>query len=125
MRLAKQKEKNMNGKKMSSRFLHAAALLIASLALISCGQTWTSGTEPSVSAGGNFTMFLKADGTLWATGENTYGQLGDGTTTDKSVPVPVMTGVRSVSAGNSHTMILKTDGRTGSNIIGQLGDGTT
>jgi len=37
--------------------------------------------------GWHHTMILKADGTLWATGMNEYGQLGDGTTTDRSTPV--------------------------------------
>ncbi len=43
-----------------------------------------------VAAGGAHTMILKTDGTLWATGRNDYGQLGDGTTTDRSTPVQVM-----------------------------------
>ena len=34
-------------------------------------------------------MALKGDGTLWAWGRNDYGQLGDGTTIDKSTPVQV------------------------------------
>jgi alpha-tubulin suppressor-like RCC1 family protein len=82
----------------------------------------------SVSAGGLHTMILKPDGSLWATGANTNGQLGDGTTTDRSFPVRVMTGVKAVSAGENHTMIIKSDGTlwaTGMNNVGQLGDGTT
>jgi alpha-tubulin suppressor-like RCC1 family protein len=34
----------------------------------------------AISAGYFHTMILKTDGTLWATGDNEYGQLGDGTT---------------------------------------------
>ena len=89
----------------------------------------------SVSAGGNSnwvsggqTMIVKTDGTLWACGNNSYGQLGDGTTTSCSTPVQVMTGVASVSSGGEHTMIVKTDGSLwacGYNKYGQLGDGTT
>jgi len=82
----------------------------------------------SVSSGALHTMILKIDGTLWATGFNMFGQLGDGTTTDKLSSVQVMTGVSSVSAGRTHTMILKADGAlwaTGHNNYGQLGDGTT
>jgi alpha-tubulin suppressor-like RCC1 family protein len=82
----------------------------------------------AVSAGQAHTMILKNDGSLWATGNNASGQLGDGTTVAKSSPVQVMTGVQAVSAGSSHTMILKTDGTlwaTGNNLYGGLGDGTT
>jgi len=82
----------------------------------------------AIFAGGSHTMILKTDGTLWATGRNDNGQLGDGTTTRRSTPVQVMRDVQAVAAGDHHTMILKTDGTlwaTGLNDDGQLGDGTT
>ena len=82
---------------------------------------------PAISAGGYHTMILKTDGTLWATGRNDFGQLGDGTTTDRNTPLQVMSDVHAVAAGGYHTMILKTDGTlwaTGANWFGQLGDGT-
>ncbi|AEC02951.1 fimbrillin family protein [Parasphaerochaeta coccoides] len=90
----------------------------------------------SVSAGGYHTMILKTDGTLWATGNNEYGQLGVGDTTNRSTPEQVwdspdgsvkMTDVAAVFAGETHTLILKKDGTlwaTGYNGVGQLGDGT-
>ncbi len=81
-----------------------------------------------VSAGGWHSMIVKTDGTLWAVGDNSQGQLGDGTTNNKSVPVKVMTGVAQVSAGEYHTMIVKTDGTlwaVGTNRYGELGDGTS
>jgi alpha-tubulin suppressor-like RCC1 family protein len=86
------------------------------------------GPVAAVSAGGDHTMILRTDGTLWATGWNHSGQLGDGSTTNRSSPVQIMTDVAAVSAGQSHTMILKTDGTlwgTGRNSEGQLGDGTS
>ena len=43
----------------------------------------------AVSAGYYYTMILKSDGTLWATGQNDDGQLGDGTTTDEHSPVQI------------------------------------
>lgn len=88
----------------------------------------------AVSAGNYFTFFIKTDsasvktpGTLWAMGLNTYGQLGDGTTTNRSTPVQVATGVESVSVGQYSAHFIKTDGSlwsVGSNGSGQLGDGT-
>ena len=46
-------------------------------------------TIVSVAAGDNHSLALCADGTVVAWGANTYGQLGDGTTTNHSVPVAV------------------------------------
>jgi alpha-tubulin suppressor-like RCC1 family protein len=43
----------------------------------------------SVAAGGNQTIALKSDGTVWDWGYNVTGQLGDNTTTDSHVPVQV------------------------------------
>ena len=60
-----------------------------------------------VSAGSNHTLALRKDGTVWAWGLNTYGQLGNNTTTGSSLPVQVkiangdlnLTNVVSISAG--------------------------
>jgi len=73
-------------------------------------------------------MFIKTDGTLWGVGYNYYGQLGDGTTTDRQSPVQIATNVASVSTGHWHTMFVKNDDTlwgVGNNTYGQLGDGTT
>ena len=57
-----------------------------------------------------------------------HGQLGDGTTTDQTSFVEVMSsGVLGVAAGFGHSMVLRKDGSvwaTGYNIYGQLGDGS-
>jgi len=46
----------------------------------------------AVSCGYNDTLALKKDGTLWAWGDNTYGQLGLGDTSDRSIPTEVDSG---------------------------------
>lgn len=81
-----------------------------------------------IAAGALHTLALKPDATLWAWGWNMFGQIGDGTTTDRSGPVFVMNGVVGVAAGYGHTLALKTDGTLwawGRNAYGQVGDGTT
>ena len=47
--------------------------------------------------------------TLWAVGPNEDGQLGDGTTENRSTPVQVASDVTAVSVGSVHTMFLKSD----------------
>ncbi|MBM3496265.1 MAG: hypothetical protein FJX72_18380, partial [Armatimonadetes bacterium] len=84
----------------------------------------------SVAAGDHHSLALKSDGTVWACGLNRYGQLGDGTTTDRAAPVAVsgLSGVVAVAAGEGHSLVLKSDGTVwawGYNGYGQLGDGTT
>ena len=46
--------------------------------------------SPTIAGGGYHTIALKTDGTVWAWGDNGSGQLGDGTTTDRSSPVQVV-----------------------------------
>ena len=84
----------------------------------------------AVSTGYGHTVGLKADGTLWAWGYNGFGQLGDGTTTDRTTLTPVLggNGFIAVAAGGEHTLALKADGTLwawGHNFAGQIGDGTT
>ena len=45
-----------------------------------------------IAAGWSHSMVLKGDGTVWATGDNSYGQLGDGTISPKFRYVQVFTG---------------------------------
>ena len=75
------------------------------------------------------TVAIRTDGSLWAWGSNNYGQLGDGTETNKNTPTRIGTDTnwKSVSTGSEHTIALKTDGSLwawGSNVFAQLGDGT-
>ena len=84
----------------------------------------------AVSAGTNHTLALRADGSLWAWGSNTTGQLGLGDTANRSSPVQVSSTSDwvAVSAGDRHSMALKTNGTLwgfGYNEGGQLGLGHT
>ncbi len=90
---------------------------------------------PDIAQGKGFTVVLKADGTVWTMGLNTLGQLGDGTTANKTKPVQVkinskeyLTGIVEISAGLDFAMALNKDGEVyvwGNNAYGQLGNGTT
>ena len=85
-------------------------------------------TDVIAVAAHDHTLFIKSDGTLWSMGANWGGQLGNGTTTDQSIPAQVAIDVIAVAAGNGHSLFLKNDGTLwgmGDNRIGQLGDGTT
>ncbi len=92
------------------------------------GQAHAAGVEPMVAAGGGHTAALSTDGTVWAWGNNSSGQLGNGSNIHSYTPV--QTDIRSVSAislGVGHTVGLKSDGTVwawGENGYGQLGDGT-
>jgi alpha-tubulin suppressor-like RCC1 family protein len=85
----------------------------------------------AISAGGAFALALRSDGTVLAWGNNSAGELGNGTApNDHHVPVHVsgLTGVRQVSAGWAHALALKAGGAVyawGDNLLGQLGDGST
>jgi alpha-tubulin suppressor-like RCC1 family protein len=110
--------------------------------LLACGGGGGGGTStpppapppPSpkigVAAGAAHALALKANGTVWSWGSNFYGQLGDGTKTNRSTPaqVPGLSSVVAINATiNSSSSALKSDGTVwswGRNDSNQLGDGT-
>lgn len=65
-----------------------------------------------VEAGGNNTAFIKSDGSLWMAGDNTYGQLGNGTYENSAVPVQVigLTDIVQVAVGERHCIALNSRG---------------
>ena len=88
----------------------------------------------AIAAGGNHSLALCSDGTVVAWGRNSSGQLGDDSTTQRSVPVAVNTApgsalrgkkVVAISAGGGHSLALCADGTVaawGYNADGELGD---
>jgi alpha-tubulin suppressor-like RCC1 family protein len=104
-------------------------------------KAWKTGLTPSavavadydivgsVAAGRAHVLLLKSDGTLYGWGANDYGQLGDGTGTERRTPVAAgsgLSGVVSIAVGGDHALALKSDGSVvawGRNDS-QLGDGT-
>ena len=79
-------------------------------------------------AGSNFAAGIKADGTLWAWGANSSGQLGQGDTATYTTLVQIgsATNWRTVHCGESYVFAIKRDGTLwawGNNTDGQLGLG--
>lgn len=83
-----------------------------------------------ISAGTSHLLLVKTDGTVWGTGGNTSGELGDSTLTGTGTLVQVhdLTNVIRAAAGGNHSLALRSDGTVwawGANTNGQLGNGTT
>ncbi|MBN1173434.1 MAG: fibronectin type III domain-containing protein [Micromonosporaceae bacterium] len=103
----------------------AAGLLTAGGAL-----TLEDPAQAAASAGGHHTCVLTPDGEARCWGTNTSGQVGDGTTTSRTTPVPVRTSsaFTDIATGSWHTCALSTGGKAycwGGNGHGQLGNGAT
>jgi alpha-tubulin suppressor-like RCC1 family protein len=88
----------------------------------------------SISNGRTHTLLLLEDNTLWVTGENQYGQLGLGDTTNRSVftkvtkPVDMTSPIKEIDSGYYYNIILCEDNSlwvVGNNTYGQLGLGDT
>src|SRR6056300_1416735 len=88
----------------------------------------------SVACSQQHTMVIATDGTLHGFGYNAFGNLGDGTTTNRPSPLLINGGslsgksVSSVACSQYYTMVIATDGTLhgfGYNGYGNHGDGTT
>lgn len=95
-------------------------------------QVGTDTNWTAISSGYNHSLALKANGTLWAWGENILGQVGTGETSTQgiSTPTQIMTESkwRNISAGGFFSTAIKTDGTLwvwGDNYYGQIANGNT
>ena len=108
-----------------------AQLAICALLLPLCVGTVTVSlplSATAVAAGDFHTCALLANGAVRCWGQNWFGQLGDGTTTNRTTPATVsgLSGATAVTAGGYHTCALLGDGTVrcwGLNNYGQLGNG--
>jgi alpha-tubulin suppressor-like RCC1 family protein len=101
----------------STRTSHVQVKNLSNVVAIACGSL------------GSHTLALKDDGTVWAWGLGTSGQLGEGTNINRLLPVQVvgLNNVVAIGAGNVYSFALKSDGSLwswGVNTSGQLGLGT-
>jgi alpha-tubulin suppressor-like RCC1 family protein len=92
----------------------------------------------AIAAGGSSDAVLEADGTVWTWGDNSQGELGNGTNTNSTTPVQVsnLTGVVAIAAGTQdfsgeigadYVLAVQGQGAVaawGMNAVGQLGNGT-
>ena len=108
----------------------ALAVLLAATGVVWAEPLAAEDQEGSGQSAASVTEASQPAGRVWSWGFNRDGQLGDGTTANRSTPVRVegLSGVVDVSSGRQHSLALKTDGTVwawGGNDAGQLGDGTT
>ena len=125
---------------MKPRIVHGVAILLfsivstpnthAGLRAPMPAETVTRDSVTRLSADAFHACHVVNDGTVRCWGDNGFGQLGDGTTTNRPTPVPVngLTAAVAIAAGRVHTCALLGDGTArcwGANGSGQLGDGAT
>lgn len=106
-----------------------AALLATACSLLFANPgAAQSNNHKRVAAGEFHSIWVAGDGTVRAWGDNSRGQLGDGTKLTRPTPVLVrgIAAISHVSSGLSHTLALDSSGRIfawGENLKGQLGTG--
>lgn len=80
----------------------------------------------TIAAGTQASFIIRPDGALWAWGENSNGQLGDGTTNRRYNPVEITDNLLAVTTGNMQVAAIRQNGDLltwGTGHSGQIGDG--
>ena len=104
--------------------------------VLGVGQSGHLSNITSMVGGCYHSLALASSGNVYAWGYNTYGQLGNGTTSNSSTPIQVLgvggsgylSNVTAVAGGYYHSLTLSSTGNVyawGHNQYGQLGNGTT
>jgi alpha-tubulin suppressor-like RCC1 family protein len=72
-------------------------------------------TVKAIAAGWDHALAIRSDNTVLAWGLNNYGQLGDGTTTNRLVPTPTIGGlaVKAIACGGAHSLAIRMSDSTG------------
>jgi alpha-tubulin suppressor-like RCC1 family protein len=118
---------NLGDGGVGNTLFFAGVTLPIQIPLPASGASWAK-----VASGGQHTLAVDSLGNIYATGDNTYGQIGVGSTSATFTnillsPARILR-CKDVAAGNWHSLALTTDGQLyawGYNDFGQLGNGTT
>jgi alpha-tubulin suppressor-like RCC1 family protein len=80
----------------------------------------------AIAAAGDTSLFLKNDGSVWASGDNIQGQMSASLPSRIYTPVQIMSGVKAIATSGPSSFFVKTDDTAwavGWNVYGQLGTG--
>lgn len=104
-------------------------LAVVSLLWVSSGHIWAqTPLAKKIACGSDHSLVVSADGTVWSSGNNLYGQLGNndpGVNSATPIQVSGLDAVVAVACGYYHSMALKVDGTVwcwGEGYAGQLGN---
>lgn len=121
----------MNLKPLWGMAVNLKALIVVCVVMCSLiGGGRAEAVEPKIATGVNFTVYLAPDGTVWAWGDNSLGQIGQTDLLPRTTPtqIPGLSDIVSIAAGYQHALALKADGTVwawGRNYEGELGQGST
>jgi alpha-tubulin suppressor-like RCC1 family protein len=115
---------------VSSQVLGATGRVLVTPPLTASASFWVrvADTSGSVGSPAATVTVQPRSSTLFAAGNNAFGQLGDGSGTNRTTPVLIATGISFACGGEASTHFVTDTGALGGmgrNTNGQLGDGST